>query len=247
MNKIKIIIPARYKSSRLPGKPLIKILGKELILHVAEICEKVVSRNNLFIATDDKKIFNFLKRKSYKSIMTSKNCLTGTDRVHEAAKKLKSNIFVNVQGDEPTIKASDIKKIITAKKIHPNHVICGYTKINISQINNLNIPKVVMNKNNELIYISRHAIPGFKNKNNLNKIKFFKQVCIYAFNYNELKIFGSFKSKSFLEKIEDIELIRYLELTNKKIKMIEVSSESLSVDVKSDVKKVETFLKKKKK
>ena len=118
MNKIKIIIPARYKSSRLPGKPLIKILGKELILHVAEICEKVVSRNNLFIATDDKKIFNFLKRKSYKPIMTSKNCLTGTDRVHEAAKKLKSNIFVNVQGDEPTIKASDIKNY-NCKKFIP--------------------------------------------------------------------------------------------------------------------------------
>ena len=114
-------------------------------------------------------------------------------------KKLNSNIFVNVQGDEPTIKASDIKKIITAKKIHPNHVICGYTKINISQINNLNIPKVVMNKNNELIYISRPAIPGTKKKN-LNKIKFFKQVCIYAFNYNELKIFGSFTRKGFFRK-----------------------------------------------
>ena len=81
--------------------------------------------------------------------MTSKNCLTGTDRVHEAAKKLKSNIFVNVQGDEPTIKASDIKKIITAKKIHPNHVICGYDKIHGSENpNNNNLPKVVVNKKN---------------------------------------------------------------------------------------------------
>ena len=81
MSKIQIIIPARYKSSRLPGKPLIKILGKELILHVAEICEKVVSKDNLFIATENKKIFNFLKKRDYNSIMTSKKCLTGTDRV----------------------------------------------------------------------------------------------------------------------------------------------------------------------
>ena len=246
MSKIQIIIPARYKSSRLPGKPLIKILGKELILHVAEICEKVVSKDNLFIATENKKIFNFLKKRDYNSIMTSKKCLTGTDRVYEAAKKLNSNIFVNVQGDEPTIKGSDIKKIIAAKKIYPNHIICGYSRINVSQINNLNIPKVVMNKNNELIYISRLAIPGTKKEKNLNKVKFFKQVCIYAFNYNELKIFGSFTRKGFLEKIEDIELMRYLELTSKKIKMIEVSDGSLSVDIKSDIKKVENFLKRKK-
>lgn len=245
MKNIKIIIPARFKSSRLPGKPLLKILGKELILHVAEICARVVTKKNLFIATDNKKIFNLVKKYHFNAVITPKSCNTGTDRVYAAAKKIRAKIYVNVQGDEPTIKTSDIKKIIKAKMEYPNHVICGYTKINSRLINNRNIPKVVINNNSDLVYISRAAIPGTKkNKDIFNNI-YYKQVCIYAFNYNELKLFGAFKKKGYLERTEDIEIMRYLEFTKKKIKMIKVSDQSLSVDVKSDIKKVVSFLKNK--
>ena len=111
-----IIIPARYGSTRYKGKPLVKILGREMILRVADICSKVVTKKNLFIATDSKKISEVVKKNNYNFIKTSKSCLTGTDRVGQASKKIRAKIIINVQGDEPLINPKDIKKIIKAKK-----------------------------------------------------------------------------------------------------------------------------------
>ena len=116
MSDTKIIIPARYDSSRLPGKPLKLLCGKELILHVAERCRKVLGNKYLFIATDSYKIKKKVKAKKFNVIMTSKKCLTGTDRVAQASKKIGGKIFINVQGDEPLVNPSDIRKIINAKK-----------------------------------------------------------------------------------------------------------------------------------
>ena len=162
--KTSIIIPARYGSSRYRGKPLVKILGREMILRVADICKKI-KNVRVFIATDSKKIANVAEKNGYDYIMTSKNCLTGTDRVAEASKKIKSKIFINVQGDEPTISPRDIQKIMNAKKKFPNHVICGYDKIhNFESPKNINLPKVVVNSKGELIYISRAIVPGTKKK-----------------------------------------------------------------------------------
>ena len=161
--KTSIIIPARYGSSRYRGKPLVKILGREMILRVADICKKI-KNVRVFIATDSKKIANVAEKNGYDYIMTSKNCLTGTDRVAEASKKIKSEIFINVQGDEPTISPRDIQKIMNTKKF-PNHVICGYDKIhNFESPKNINLPKVVVNSKDELIYISRALVPGTKKK-----------------------------------------------------------------------------------
>ena len=115
--KFVIIIPARYKSSRFPGKPLSKILGREMILRVLDICNRLVKKEDLFVATENSKIKNLVEKNNFNVIMTSKNCLTGTDRVAEASKKINSNIFINVQGDEPVIKTADIKKIVKEKKI----------------------------------------------------------------------------------------------------------------------------------
>lgn len=242
MNNVNIIIPARYASSRLPGKPLKLLCGKELILHVAERCKKVLGNRHLFIATDSYKIKKKLQENKFNVLMTSKNCLTGTDRVAQASKKVKGKIFINVQGDEPLINPLDIRKIMNAKKKFPNHVICGYTKINRTESsNNRNIPKVVMDKNNDLIYISRASIPSSKNKN--NKISYFKQVCVYAFNREELNSFYNKKKKSALEKIEDIELLRFFDL-NIKIKMVKLSENTLAVDEFKDIHKVEKIMKK---
>ena len=129
--KANIIIPARYGSSRYRGKPLAKILGREMVLRVADICSKVVDKKRLFIATDSKKILNVAKKSNYNAILTSTKCLTGTDRVAEASKKIKSNIFINVQGDEPTINPKDIKKIIEAKIKYPKDPSLLYNPINI--------------------------------------------------------------------------------------------------------------------
>lgn len=114
--KVVIIIPARYGSSRLRGKPLYKILGREMVVRVADICSKVVGIKNLFVATDSKKISEVVNKAGFRTIMTSSNCLTGTDRVAEASIKVRAKIFINVQGDEPTINPNDIKKIINKKK-----------------------------------------------------------------------------------------------------------------------------------
>ncbi len=238
-----IIIPARFGSKRYKGKPLVKILGREMVLRVADICAKVSGQKNLYVATDNKKISKVVKNAGYKTIMTSKKCLTGTDRVAEAALKIKSKIFINVQGDEPTINPNDIKKIIQVKSKNKNHVVCGYGKLQkFDDPKNINLPKVVMNEKKELIYISRAVIPGSK-RFNKNEI-YYKQVCIYAFSRDELKMFYKKKRKSSLEKKEDIEILRFFDL-NKKIKMVQLNSNSIAVDEMSDVKKAEKLLKKK--
>ena len=239
--KMSIIIPARYGSSRYRGKPLVKILGREMILRVADICKKI-KNVRVFIATDSKKIANVAEKNGYDYIMTSKNCLTGTDRVAEASKKIKSEIFINVQGDEPTISPRDIQKIMNAKKKFPNHVICGYDKIhNFENPKNINLPKVVVNSKGELIYISRTLVPGTKKKN--QNINYFKQVCIYAFNKKQLNKFYLKKRKSIIEKIEDIEILRFFDM-DEKIKMVKLNSNSVAVDEMRDVKKAEKLLKK---
>ena len=238
-----IIIPARFGSKRYRGKPLVKILGREMILRVADICKKVVGQKNLYIATDSKKISKVVIKNGYNFIMTSKNCLTGTDRVAQAAKKLNSKIFINVQGDEPTIIPNDIRKIIRAKIKYPKHVICGYDYIQkFENPNNKNLPKVVLNGKNELIYISRSVVPG--SKKNSKKLNYLKQVCIYAFNKNELFKFSQSKKKSNTESIEDIEILRFFDL-DIKVKMIKLNSKSVAVDEISDVKKVEKIIKSK--
>ena len=245
--KTLIVIPARFKSSRFPGKPLAKIKNKEMIIWVAQICKNIIGNSNIIIATDHLRIKKVVNNYGFKAIMTSKNCSTGTDRVAEVSKKIKADIYINVQGDEPTIKAKDIKKIISAKIKFPNHVICGYTNLSQNEKpTDTNIPKVLINSNKDLIYMSRLPLPGKKNSKKNTKIKYFKQVCIYAFNKDELKKFKNFKKKSVIEIAEDIEILRFFEI-NKKIKMIKTTNNSIAVDQKKDIKKVEKYLKNEKK
>ena len=235
-----IIIPARFGSSRYRGKPLVKILNREMVLRVADICSKVVGKEDCYVATDSKKIANVVLKNGYKVKMTSSKCLTGTDRVAEASFKIKSKIYINVQGDEPTINPIDIKKVINAKIKYPNHVICGYDEVHkFENPASINLPKVVVNNKKELIYISRALVPGKKKEK--EKITYHKQVCIYAFNKKELKKFYKPKKKSETENIEDIEILRFFDL-GVKIKMVKLNSNSVAVDEKSDVKKVEKLL-----
>ncbi len=240
MKNISIVIPARFKSSRFPGKPLAKILGKEMIIRVCEICEKVIKKKDIYVATDDNRIIKVVKKFGFKAVKTPKSCLTGTDRVFQAAKKIKSKIIINVQGDEPVLNPSDIKKIINAKIKFPKHVVCGFNEISYFKAKNINIPKVVFNRNFDMIYMSRALIPACKKTQSVSRVN--KQVCIYGFNLRQLKNFSNLKNKGSLEKIEDIELLRFLDLKTK-VKMVKVSNRSISVDVKSDINKVVKFLK----
>jgi 3-deoxy-manno-octulosonate cytidylyltransferase (CMP-KDO synthetase) len=236
-----IVIPARYKSSRFPGKPLAKILGKPMIQWVSELSAKAVGIENVYVATDDNHIAETVCSLGYQVVMTSNNCLTGTDRLAEVSNKVAADIYINVQGDEPLIHPEDICRIIEAKKIHPNEVINGYSIIAKDEDpESINIPKVIFTEDKRLIYISRKALPGFKGKINIPK-EYYKQVCIYAFSHQELTDFKAYGKKSILEESEDIEIIRFLEW-GQVIRVVKTRQGSLAVDVPSDVIAVEQAL-----
>lgn len=236
-----IVIPARYKSSRFPGKPLAIINKIPMIIRVAEICAKAIEKKNVYVATDSLKIKKIVKKYKFNCIMTNSNCLTGTDRVAEVSKKIKSDIYVNVQGDEPLLNPNDIIKVINAKKKNFNYVINCCTKLlKNEKVSNVNIPKVVINKKNILLYMSRSSIPGYKDIKDKPK-NYLKQVCIYAFNKDELFFFGSFDNKPHIEKNEDIEILRFLE-SKHQIKMIYIKNITQAVDTIEDIAKVEKVL-----
>jgi len=236
-----VVIPARYKSSRFPGKPLVNLLGKPMILWVSELSAQAVGRENVYVATDDERISKVVTAAGFNAIMTSDKCFTGTDRLAEAANKIHADIYINVQGDEPLVDPKDIVNIIKEKELNYQEIINGYCHLSKNEDpNNINIPKVVFTENNILVYMSRQAIPGFKDEDKRPN-QYFKQVCIYAFTEEELKSFADYGRKSALEESEDIEIIRFLEL-GKKIRMVEVNSGSLAVDVQEDVAKVEKKL-----
>ena len=234
-----IVIPARLKSSRFPGKPLAKICGKPMIYHVWKRCIDAVNKKLVFVATDNIKIINVCKKFGIQSIMTSTKCKTGTDRMYDFSKKINSKIYINIQGDEPLINPTDIKKVIkhSLKLKNKNSIFNGMCKVtNYKDAYKSQLPKVVFNKKKELLYMSRAPIP---NNKKLNNELFYKQVCIYSIPKKLLKIFGESK-KTYFEKIEDIEIVRFLEL-GFKVKMIELS-DTISVDFLSDLKKVEKIL-----
>lgn len=240
-DKFILVIPARYNSTRLPGKPLINIAGIPMILRTYNQCAQVVSKSLIFIATDNKKIKKLCDENKINVIMTKKSCLTGTDRIAEVAKKIKKNFYINVQGDEPICNPSDIKKLIKTAIKYPNEVINGYTEIKDErEFRSPNIPKVIFRNDGRLLYQSRAGIPTTK-KNEF--IKAWKQVCIYSLPYSKLISFSS-KKKTFLEKLEDCELNRFLEL-GFEVKMIKMSNKSKAVDTIEDVKEVNRILQKK--
>jgi len=236
-----IVIPARLKSTRLPNKPLIKILGKSLIQRTYEQCVKAVDPRLIYIATDSKIVEGHCRQFGAQVLMTSKNALTGTDRVFEVAKSINAKYYINVQGDEPIFNPDDIKYFIENLDFQKETILNGYTTIQSEeQFKSNSIPKVVFKPNGDLLYMSRSSIPGNKKG---EFIKAWRQVCIYAFSYNALEKFNSV-GKTLLEQYEDIEILRFLEL-NMNVKMIQLSSHSIAVDVQEDIIKVENYLNKK--
>ena len=240
MRKFLIVIPARYNSKRLPGKPLIKIKKKTILERTFNQCLKATKRRNIIVATDNKKIFSFCENKQIPVLMTSKNHKTGTDRITEVSKKIKCHVYINIQGDEPFFNPKDIKKLIKLSCNKPNIIMNGYTKIlNKLDFESPNIPKVIFDKEKYLLYMSRSSIPGNKNK---KFVLGYRQVCAYAFPRKEIIFIGSNKNKTQIENIEDIEILRFLEL-GKKVKMVQMSSKSFSIDTANDLKRAKKIIK----
>ena len=238
-----IVIPARYKSKRLPGKPLANIGGLPMIVRTYNQCAKVISKDKIVVATDNLKIKNVCDEHNIKSIITSNNCLTGTDRVAEVAKKIKCNFYINVQGDEPFFNPNDLKLLIKQAKKKPKEVINGYTEIKDRKLFfSSSIPKVVFDKKGYLLYMSRGPIPSNKA---LEFKKSWRQVCAYSFPRKALFDFANSKNKTPIESLEDIEILRFLE-KGYKVKMIKMSNKSLAVDNNEDLEKAKIYLKYKK-
>ncbi|MGB9627065.1 MAG: 3-deoxy-manno-octulosonate cytidylyltransferase [Thermodesulfobacteriota bacterium] len=252
--KIYAVIPARYGSTRFEGKPLAPILGKPMIQYVYEgVCQSRLVKE-VFIATDDQRILEVVKSFGGKAILTSPNHPTGTDRVAEAARNLKAEIIVNVQGDEPLIKGPIIDKAIRPL-LKDERLLLSTLMTRIKEVKdwlNPNIVKVVVNHQNEALYFSRSPIPmprdlnvekllssSSKGKDLLPK-KVFKHIGVYVFRRNFLHRFAKMKPTP-LEKLEKLEQLRALE-KGVRIKVIPVQYEPICVDIPEDVQKVEEYL-----
>ncbi|MFT6836132.1 MAG: 3-deoxy-manno-octulosonate cytidylyltransferase (CMP-KDO synthetase) [Francisellaceae bacterium] len=233
--KYAVVIPARYQSSRFPGKPLVDLLGKTMIQRVWELCCEATGPELVYIATDCNLIKDKAELFGAKVIMTSQTCMTGTDRLAEANQTLDCDFIINVQGDEPLINPADINKLIQAYLANPNTIINAMCPIkNEAEFRSFTIPKVVTSKSGRLLYMSRSPIPITKK----NSYHFgYKQVCIYVFSKKHLKFFSSHTKKTPVEQVEDIEILRFLE-NDIPVQMIEVQTASVAVDVPADVSRV---------
>lgn len=239
--KVLGVIPARYKSSRFPGKPLVNLNGKPMIVHVAERAALALGVENVIVATDDDRIAEVVQSAGFRYLLTSDNHPTGTDRLWEVAQNIEADIYINIQGDEPMVNPEDIINIGNYKKANPSYVINGMSELaDEEDPASVNIPKVLVNSKNDLIYMSRLPIPGIKSVSKLLP-NYLKQVCIYAFSYQDLKAYGEMNTKAVFEAFEDIEILRFLEL-GIPVKMVYTQANTMAVDVPDDVLKVCTAM-----
>lgn len=238
-----VFIPARFASSRYPGKPLVPILGVPMVVRVARISAAAVGADNTYVVTDDDRIRATAGDHGFRVLMTSSSALTGTDRLAEAAELVDADMYVNVQGDEPMLDPRSIRTVIEEKQRTPDAVVNAMAPLEASEDPaSVNIPKVVANESGKLLYMSRSAVPGFKDAKNAPEV-YWKQVCIYAFTRQELRAFAGLGRKSAVERSEDIEILRFLDL-GVEVRMVKVESGSLAVDVPEDVDRVEQAMRK---
>lgn len=229
-----IIIPARYESTRFPGKPLAMIAGMSLIERVWRQSIQALPADDVYVATDDDRIADHCRGFGAQVLMTSSSCLTGTDRVHEASLQVEADVYINVQGDEPLIDPADITAVVNAWSEHGGVVNAMCPITSEEDYRSPSVPKVAAAPDGRLLYMSRAPIPTDKS---LGFVTAMKQVCIYAFGRDALSAFAGQNSKTPLESIEDIEILRFAECGHD-VHMIEVSASSLAVDEPVDVDRV---------
>lgn len=244
--KIVGIIPARYGSSRFPGKPLAKILGKSLIQRTYENTLRCKLLDSCFVATDDERIYEHVKDFGGNVVMTSPNNPTGTDRLIESLslenKLQEADIIINIQGDEPCLQPSLIEDIINALKDETLAVMStAVMKIeNQEDAFNPSIVKCVIDLKGYALYFSRALIPYGKNGVFDKQNTYYKHIGIYGYTKNFLLEYGTLQ-KSPLQIAEDLEQLKVLE-NGYKIKTVVVDSFSVGVDHPEDIKKVEDLL-----
>ena len=238
--KIIAVIPSRYKSTRFPGKPLADICGKPMIWWVYNQALKVKQFDEIYVATDDVRIKEACDKNNMNVIMTNKEHPTGTDRVGEVAEKIKADLYVNIQGDEPLIEPETIEKAILPFYDDEKLLLTNLmTKIkNPVDVVNCTIPKVITNKDGYGVYLTRSTAPYPKGRINYD---YYKQVCVYGFKPESLKFFCEYGKKYGKAKIEAIEVIE----NAYRIKFIEVETESIAVDTVKDLERVKLIMQRK--
>ena len=244
--KILGIIPARYASTRFPGKPLIDLSGKSMIHRVYEQCKKASSLVEVVVATDDERIFAAVKAFNGNVIMTAGDHQSGTDRCAEVARKMPGfDAIINIQGDEPLIDPNQINLLAACFNDISTELATLVKEIKTKEeLFNYNTPKVIINKNSEAIYFSRQVIPYLKNVNPddyLNQYTFYKHIGIYGYKTSTLGIISNIATGN-LEKAEMLEQLRWIE-NGYKIKVAITTHESLAIDSPEDVEKVLLALK----
>ncbi len=242
------IIPARYASVRFPGKPLVLLSGKPVIQWVFERAASILE--NVYVATDDERIYNTVTGFGGKAVMTSSNHLSGTDRCAEAFTLISGlsdknfTHIINIQGDEPFIRADQIEMLINSFKKRDTDIATLAKRITVNnEIFDPNKPKVVFCKKQFAMYFSRSPIPFVRN---LEKSMwpgeniFYKHIGIYAYK-SEILLSLSQLPQTTLEKAESLEQLRWLE-HGYKIYVGETKFENIGIDTPEDLKKAEEML-----
>lgn len=238
--KIIGVIPARYKSSRFPGKPLTEICGKPMIWWVYQQAKKVPEFDSVYVATDDERIKAACEAYSINVIMTSDRHKTGSDRVAEVAEKVEGDLFVNVQGDEPVINPEMIRQVISIFT-EDDSVYFGSLKKEITDPDEINAPstvKVVTDDNGDAMYFSRSVIPSNLKDGRLARV--FRHVGIYAYKREFLLKFAAMVQTE-LELGEGIEPLRAMQ-KGYKMRLKETEYTSIGVDLPEHIQKVEQVI-----
>jgi 3-deoxy-manno-octulosonate cytidylyltransferase (CMP-KDO synthetase) len=240
------IIPARYASTRLPGKMLIDINGKPMLQLVWEGAKGSEYLDRVVIATDDNRIVELCEKIGAECVMTSPDLKSGSDRVLAACEIIKdeSDIIINIQGDEPLLRGEVIDRLISefADSASPVGTLI-YRIDDINELSDDSVVKVVKNKDNTALYFSRNCIPhlrGIDETGYLNNHDYYKHIGIYAFRKEMLRIFHELPESS-LEKAEKLEQLRLLE-NGYSIYCVKTDSRLISVDTERDLEMVRRTL-----
>lgn len=232
------IIPARYASTRFPGKPLVDIGGKSMIRRVYEQAQKCQNLDDVVVATDDSRIFDHVTGFGGSVVMTSSDHQSGTDRCAEVALKYPEHqVIINIQGDEPYIDPEQVSKVISCFDSMNTQLATLVKKIvSEPELFNPNSPKVILNKNSEAIYFSRSPLPhirGQEQSNWLQHFTYFKHIGIYGYRADILQQITKL-SVSLLEKAESLEQLRWIE-NGYRIKVAETELETYAIDTPEDL------------
>ncbi len=241
--KVIIIIPARFASSRLPGKPLVTLGGKPMIQHVYERAKRAQTVHEVLVATDDQRIIDVVKGFGGQARMTRADHRTGTERIAEVAVHESGDVFVNVQGDEPLIDPVAIDTAVAALLEEPPAQIATVaTPIrHAGDIMDPNVVKTVLDFDENALYFSRAPIPWIRDTQQKIHVKYWKHLGLYVFRRDALLEYPTLPQGE-LEKIEQLEQLRWME-NGWKIRVAEVAHDAVSVDVPEDVTRVEKLLK----